>query len=395
MAKIQLAYISPEVISWARNLDGITIDDAAKAAAVKNDKLVAWEKGESLPSVTQAKKLAKKYRVPYVYFFLQSPPEKYKRPKNADYRTFAYNILLMESQSRELSFLLRDVMERRDVMIEMYRELNYDIISFDAFVDLEKSDEQSIAKFIRDFIGLTEEKQIKFRKTDEAFKFYMEAYENMGILVFQAAGIDPKEMRGMSIYEDAFPIIVVNRKDEVSARIFTMFHELVHILTRTPGICDTMSNISGKTIKEIELMCNRIAAKILVPEELLNSSMHLSAIRKYGWDDDYIRKIAKDFAVSREVIIGRLYDMGVIKMDFYLAKLRQYSDEYANYVKIKNDSKKGFLPPSTDISSQVGKLYARTVLNAFNQDIITPKMASGYLSGLRIQHFEKVERWCF
>lgn len=395
MAQAQLAYITPEVIAWARKLDYITIDDAAKAVTVKRDKIVAWEQGESLPSINQAKKLAKKYRVPFVYFFLPSPPDKYKRPKNTDYRTFTYEAFLPNDQSSKLSFLIRDVMDRRDVMLEMYSELNYKTSPFDAIIDLEKRDELAIASYIRDLIGLSKEKQFKFRKTDEAFKFYLDTFEKLGILVFQAAGIDPVEMRGMSIYENIFPIIVVNRKDEISARIFTMFHELVHILSRTPGICDTMYNFNSKTTKEIELICNRIAAKILVPEELLNASPHLSNIKKYGWDDEYIRSIARDFAVSREVIIGRLHEMNIIKLDFYLKKLRLYSEEYADYSEKKKNSSNGFLPPSTDISSQVGKLYARTVLSAFNQEIITPKVASGYLSGLRLQHFDKIERWCF
>lgn len=215
MANGELAYITPEVIAWARNLDDITIEDAAKAATVKNEKIIAWENGEYLPTINQAKKLAKKYRVPYVLFFLPSPPDKYKRPRNADYRTFAHDSLFQNSKSRELSFLLRDVMDRRDAMVEMYYELKLDTVEMDTFIDLDKSDELSISTYIRELIGLNNEKQVKFRTPDTAFHFYLEAFENMGILIFQATGIDLKEMRGMSIYENIFPIIVVNRKDEV------------------------------------------------------------------------------------------------------------------------------------------------------------------------------------
>ena len=388
-----MAFVTPEVIAWARKLDGINVEDAAKVASVKTEQIMIWEQGEALPSVTQAKKLAKKYRVPYVYFFLPSPPDKYKRPKNADYRTFV-DTMFPTWPSPELSFLLRDVMERRDVMIEMYSELKYDINPFNSYLDLEKSDENFISEFIRNLVDLTKDRQFKFRKSEEAFRYYLQAFEKLGILVFQAAKIDSSEMRGISIYEDTFPIIVINRKDEVSARIFTMFHELVHIITRTPGICDTMNNFSQKSIKEIEIMCNRIAAKVLVPEELLRQSKYFVEMKEYGWKDGYIRKLANDFAVSKEVIIGRLHEIGFIKRDFYLKKLKQFSTEYLEYAR-RAKKKDGFLPPSIDISSQVGKLYARTVLNAFNQEIISPKAASGYLSGLRLQHFEKIERWCF
>ena len=98
--------------------------------------------------------------------------------------------------------------------------------------------------------------------------------------------------------------------------------------------------------------------------------------------------------MSREVIIGRFLTLNKISFDFYNNKLAQYSDEYEQY-KRQQGKKDGFIPPSTDICSQVGKLYARTIMSAYNQELITPRDASQFLSGLRLQHFDKVERWCF
>ena len=118
-------------------------------------------------------------------------------------------------------------------------------------------------------------------------------------------------------------------------------------------------------------------------------------MQQNGWDDDGIQKISRIFSVSREVIIGRLMTLGKIGIDFYNEKLLQYTREYEQYERNRINNKNGFLPPSIDICSQVGKLYARTVMSAYNQEIITPRDASQFLSGLRIHHFGKVERWCF
>ena len=388
MAKRQIALVTIEVLKWARNLDKITIGEAAKYTGVTVERLRSWEDGKDLPTVKQAKKLAKKYRVPFVYFYLQEPPKGIKIPKSTDYRTFK-DITLEEPQSRELLYTLRDIIDRRDVMIELYKELEYDTTSFDYKIN-SKDSIQSVATYIRSLIDLTYEKQIKFRDSRNAFNYYLEAFEELGILVFQGADIDPREMRGMSVYKKIFPIIIVNRKDAINARIFTLFHELVHLLTKTPGICDNMSSYTEKANDDIEVFCNKIAAQTLVPRKDLEEYADLDYFKDHDIEDRMVGNIARNFTVSRAVIIGRLYELNKISLPIYLKKLKQYSSEYIQNKK-KSD---GFLPPSTDISSQMGKLYTRTVLSAYNQDLITPIIASGYFSGLRLQHFPKIEGWC-
>lgn len=66
------AIITPSVIQWARNLDSIPVGESAKCACVSEEQILAWESGADLPTIRQAKLLANKYRVPYVYFFFQT-----------------------------------------------------------------------------------------------------------------------------------------------------------------------------------------------------------------------------------------------------------------------------------------------------------------------------------
>lgn len=385
------ALVTPQLLIWARERVRMSVNLAAKAVGVTMDKYECWERGELLPTVNQAKKFARRVKIPYAWLFLAIPPEKYKLPKNTDYRTFANQALL--GYSMELQYLVADVAMRRDAMIELYAEMEMPFQRFEQYMDASMSDDATVAHTIRSLLGITLERQRKFRNSNEAFNFYMEALSAIGILVFQAGKLEKSVMRGMSIYDPVFPIIVVNRKDEYNARIFTLMHELVHILTRTPGICDTFS-IERQSRFEIEIKCNRVAATVLVPQDALITDPNWSQIQQYGWDDDAVQRIARSFSVSREVIIGRFLTLNKISFDFYNNKLAQYSDEYEQY-KRQQGKKDGFIPPSTDICSQVGKLYARTIMSAYNQELITPRDASQFLSGLRLQHFEKVERWCF
>ncbi|MEW6065150.1 MAG: ImmA/IrrE family metallo-endopeptidase [Bacillota bacterium] len=386
------ALVTPQMLVWARERIAMPVDLAAQAVGVAIDKYKSWEQGEKLPTINQAKKFAKKVKIPYAWLFLAAPPEKYKLPKNTDYRTFSNQAI--SDYSIELQHLLADVSMRRDAMIELYTEMDIPLSRFEQYMDVKTSDNASIAQTIRSLLGITLERQRQFKNSSEAFSYYMEALSAIGILVFQAAKVDKAVMRGMSIYDPVFPIIVVNRKDEYNARIFTLMHEFVHILTRTPGICDAFG-VERQSRFDIEIKCNRIAAEALVPQNALLSESQWIKIQQYGWDDDGIQKISRNFSVSREVIIGRLMTLGKIGIDFYNEKLSQYTREYEQYERNRSNKKDGFLPPSKDICSQVGKLYARTVMNAYNQELITPRDASQFLSGLRIQHFGKVERWCF
>lgn len=114
---------------------------------------------------------------------------------------------------------------------------------------------------------------------------------------------------------------------------------------------------------------------------------------EYGFDDLYVNKIAHDFAVSKQVIIHCLWELNIISKQFYFETLNRYSEEYKTHQMKK--SSKGFLPPVTDTATQVGKLYARTVLNAYYADKITARDTSGYLLNLKAKNFGKLERWCF
>lgn len=75
MARGIPAIVTPEVLQWARDLDRITIDEIAQKLNVDAAKVSAWENGNEHPSLTQAKKLAKQYRVPFAFSICLTYPK--------------------------------------------------------------------------------------------------------------------------------------------------------------------------------------------------------------------------------------------------------------------------------------------------------------------------------
>lgn len=298
---------------------------------------------------------------------------------------------VQNTESRELRWLLRDIEDRRDSMLTLYEEIGKKPLDFPIKVDVKSSNEK-IAKAIRELLNLNMATQKKFRQPEKALSHCVEALEKNDVLVFQAAKIETSEMRGLSVAYEQMPIIVLNRKDEPSARLFTLCHELVHIVTRTSGICTDVSENSTSN-NELELRCNQIAGMVLVPKSSIVKHPVIKDIQAYGFDDARVGKIARDFAVSKQVILHCLWELNIISQPFYYETLNRYSDEYKAYKAQK--SKKGFLPPVTDTGTQVGKLYAKTVLNAYYAEKITARDTSSYLLNLKAKNFGKLERWCF
>lgn len=389
MAKSIPAIITPEVLVWARNLDKYSVPEVAARLHVKQEKITEWENGQSYPTLLQAKGLARIYHVPFVYFYLPDTPQKVKRIKQTDYRTFG-NIGDHLFISHELSWLLRDVEERRDSMLSLYETEQRKPVFFPTRVSTDASD-SDIAKSIRNLLSLDYEKQYSFRKADMALNYCIRTLEKTDVLVFQAAGIQPKEMRGFSMAYEQMPIIVINRKDEPAARLFTLFHELSHIVTRTSGICNDISE-EMPGINKWEIRCNKIAGLALVPTEHFEQHNIVLEIKYSGFDDEKISAIARDYAVSRAVILHRLWDCNIISKELYFQTLKKYEAEYQAH---KKANREGFLPPAMDVGTQVGKLYAQTVLSAYSDDRISARDASNYLLNLRVANFKKLEGWCF
>ena len=72
MGKKNYAYINKEMLVWARSTTPFeTTLDVQERVKIDASKINAWESGEDLPSINEAKKLAALYKIPFATFFLE------------------------------------------------------------------------------------------------------------------------------------------------------------------------------------------------------------------------------------------------------------------------------------------------------------------------------------
>ena len=68
------AFLTPHLLTWARQRRGLEVEDLAKKLNVKPDAVNAWEAGERRPTFRQAQTFAQASYVPFGYLYLADPP---------------------------------------------------------------------------------------------------------------------------------------------------------------------------------------------------------------------------------------------------------------------------------------------------------------------------------
>src|SRR5262249_9997378 len=254
--------VNGSVLTWARRQAALKQEDAAHRLGVKQSRLAAWESGAAKPTLAQVRALAQIYRRTPAFFLLPEPPSS-EVVHPPDFRG---------RQSEELtSDLAREInkaLARRDFLLNLSADRGSPSLPY--LRDL-VSNPVDAATFVRQLIGITLEGRFAFRGPGRALRAWIDGLEGLGILVFQMSGIGTSECLGLSIYKDELPVVVLNGADELAGRIFTLIHELAHLLTRSGGVCTVWDN------SREESGCNRFAAELLMPADAFSRALD-------GWE---------------------------------------------------------------------------------------------------------------
>ncbi|PAF49022.1 hypothetical protein BKH43_07460 [Helicobacter sp. 13S00401-1] len=196
--------------------------------------------------------LSKKIDVPFSYFFLDSLPE--IKPPIADFRGNAkpFSKALRDSidssfnkQSWFREYLIKngcDKTIKNTTTIENAKDTSDIEDTIKELIDFDNN------KTIKDFIDCLQAKNFIVQVTGVS--------RNNSHKV-----ISVEECRGYAIYDEYAPLIFINTKDSDKAKIFTLLHELAHILLKQSGVS------SYEFSQDIEYKCNNIAGNILMPSK--------------------------------------------------------------------------------------------------------------------------------
>lgn len=382
------ALVNPELLRWARESARLSLEITAKKAHIKLEQLESWESGKSRPSIPQLRKLAEIYKRPLSVFYLPKPPKTFDALH--DYRRLPDQTI--PEISPPLAYEIRRARERREIALELYELLGEEPPQISIEISLD-DDPENLSLKIRNFLGVTIEKQVQWKSNDEAYNTWRKHFESHGILTFETSDrkINITEMRGFSISEKPLPVIVINKKDARGPRIFSLMHELAHVLLGKEGICefDSINNI-GQDDWKVEVFCNHVAGAVLVPKD--DFLYQLSTRRIYPRDnieDDNISALSRRYKVSKEVILRRLLTFKYISKTFY-EKYKSIYDNEARKIALKKGEETAYVPVYLKTLSINGRSFTQLILYSYHQEKITLSDVSDYLR-IKLKHLSKIE----
>lgn len=320
--------LNADIIAWAREKAGYKPADPRILKYFP--KLDDWEKGNGRPTYPQLERLADKLKVPVSVFYF---PERPDFPNiDETFRTLGTTIL--DEIPPKVRLLLRKARAFQIGLDELNLGRNpaARIISQELQPAI-TSPIDTIANDVRSFLGVSLDVQLGWKDTDIAFKEWRKALYVSGVYVFKDAfGQENSHFSGFSLYDQEFPVIYVNNSTARTRQIFTLFHELGHLIFNTSGV-DTDNDDFIDTLQDdsrrIEFICNQLASKTLVPDEFFDDFFE----EIYGWRRLSVdsRALASDMAnqlnVSREVIYRKLLDRELVSQVEYRDAAKAWAEQ--------------------------------------------------------------------
>ena len=342
----QEAFITPSILEWAINRAGVSVEHVHEKAA-------KWISGEARPTFKQAMDIAKKLQIPFGYLWLKVPPlEKEIIP---DLRTIGNRT--STEMPLELKTTLNDIKQKQEWFKE-YAKAN-DLLKCEIAGNFTIHDDtQKIADDIAAKLKISNIVGEKYNK-DQMLKSIIEKIESLGILVMRNSifrgntrkKLDLNIFRGFAIFDDVVPLIFVNTNDSKAGQIFTLMHELAHLWIGESGISD----LDIQNSNDIEIFCNEIAAKVLMPDIKIRQTFKTFA------DENWLENMANQFSVSTLAILNRLKSLNLISMPEYR---ELYSDEQEKFNCIPKQKQKGAPSPEVMIKTKNGNLFTFAVTSA-------------------------------
>jgi len=357
--------ITPQLLEWARLRAGLSHDDLAlKVGLVQRADVVRdWETGNAQPTYRQAQSLAQALHIPMGYLFLSSPP--LTIIPIADYRT------LPDTErgkfSPEFEDVLNDALRKRDWLREWRIQEGSAKLSFVGRFNI-KTDPRTIVNDIRLELGLPTPTARDVKTREEHLRQLVQFTENAGITVLRSGialsdthrPLSVKEFRGFTLADEYAPLIFINTRDTINGRIFTLAHELGHLWTGTSGVSNpTIEPGFNSSTLEVERLCNRVAAGLLVPEEMLIQLWDRQAISLEG-----AQEIANEFRVSVFVVLIRAYELNLLSRE----RLRSlYSEAQQEIQETAWSSGGGGGDFYASLRSRNGRIFTQEILKAIQQ----------------------------
>lgn len=358
-----MIHVNPQILIWARETAGLTLQEAATKISVAEKSLKKIEKGEKAPSHSMLLRMADKYRRPLLTFYLEDIPV--ESDYGADFRGLSEQIKPKDKAliaallryAKASQGMIRDVLESEEECTSLpfagWLRRKWDLPKEPEIMgaQLQNMTQGQHERLVQDALdGLnmvlgdrcTRNRYYEQADSPSAFRLLRSSCEESGIFVVLKGNtggghnkLSSNLFRAFVIADDIAPFMVINKEDSRSAMSFSVLHEIVHLLLDQTGISDS----DLQSINPIEKFCNRVAGQWLLPEALIREEQ----IDRRGDLSEFkevISRVAKKRNLSHTMVATRLHQERVITRAVFRQLDQFYAKEWERFQNRKKETQR-------------------------------------------------------
>ena len=341
--------VNVSILKECRENMALDIETVREKVKTPVDKI---EAGEQKPTFKQLEDLANLYQVPDWVFITDELPQKYRFSSLPTFRKFSKD---NNFNDFELRRLVSKVEQFRNITLEFKEHMQEVIPKFSPPHNVRNSTDNptKMADAVRSWLRLEEPldfESLRSRLEEQYIFVFMTSKYN------HWSKISEKLLfRGLAIFQETLPIIIINDSDAKKALSFTLFHELGHLLTKQSDL-DIETSQSGKEDTRFDYF----AGSVLMPKDIFTEKAGDASFNFLS----EVKALAEEMKVSASACNVRLRQLKMIRQEEYEAFEKELS---------KKSHIKGFAPRKyrhREVRRQFGEIYTRTVWQAYYNEVI-------------------------
>ncbi len=342
---IERLNINTEKYRWAIQRAGFSEEQAIEAFPM----LRGWLSEEKKPTMSQLQKFASKFFIPFGYLFMNRIPS-----ESIPFPMFRGEARQQAHFDLNVYDTVMYIQARQEWLEEYLQENDIETCKFVGTINVQTPVSESVSK-LRNYLDLNPRWAFSLSNAEAAVSVLGEKIEDSGVFLAYNGVVGNNthrplkvsECRGFALVNESAPYVFVNSADSKSAQLFTLIHEVVHLML---GVSAGHAGSDVVNQEVTERYCDRVAAEFLVPEIVLREI----------WTND-TKAAARRFKVSEPVIARRAHDIGIMSESDYRSFWTIYSQR--PLPSKKNSGGGSFYLTSV---KRVGRNFAIHIRNAVN-----------------------------
>lgn len=351
--------VEPSVLLHARSSLGIELEEAAGKLGITSTELRRMESGSKVPRMSMLRAMSKLYKRSLTYLLLDAVP--LEKPLPPDRRTVGSKGLPKLQPKSILAVRKARSLAMAHAELLRAMEIEKPLTRFRATI---QEDPGVWGRRMREVLDMSALRSDGIT-AKQAVEYAVEAVGGLGILVLRLS-MPQEGLRGFALMDEEVPVIVIKRGggEALSVKLFTLMHELGHVLLREGSICD----MKEQNTLPVEMWCNAFAAEVIYPQaELLEHPVVLEHRRQglgVTWRHMELVAMAKGYHVGLEVVLRSLLRAGLTTPAFYNEKREKWMDRphHSRKPAERNTVKERL--------TERGPSYVRLVFNAWDRQRI-------------------------